>query len=114
MGDWVWLQWAERRATPALMEVTQCSLPAAAAGGSSEFPTGNELQLQAESGLRVWASRGPSAGPKGHANRGHLGHAGCWLWCGHTLVSGVAPRITDCSETASCPSSVLSSLLLAW
>lgn len=70
LGDWVWLQRAERRAPPALVEVTQCSLPAAATGGSSEFPTGNELQLQAESGLRVWAPQGPSTGPEGHPGPG--------------------------------------------
>lgn len=52
------------RAPPAPMEVTQpsllcCSRSLAASGGSSEFPTGNELQPRAESGPRVWAPSFP-------------------------------------------------------
>lgn len=64
-------------------------LQAAATGGRSEFPTGNELQLQAESGLRVWASQGSSVDLRTTLAGGTLGllGAGCGVGTSSSLGS---------------------------
>lgn len=68
---------------PSPTEVTQSSLPSHShPGGSSEFPTGNEFQLQAESGLQAALSLPFTL-------QGSAWSFGHWVWFGS---QGFAPR----------------------